>query len=129
MTRRILLSLVLANCFVAGAALAQADRLQLGKNLGGESCRIDSDPVAARSTDIFCGDNVQSVGQLEVNTLNAALPGEAAARREAIRARADAITTTLSVKGQLSCDSGRFLGTGDVLLFVCTMQSTSWPTL
>lgn len=127
MKRRFLFSLLLANCLVAGAASAQTDRLQLGKNLGGENCRIDSDPVAARSTDIFCGDNVQSVGQLEVNMLNAALPGDGTARHEIIRARADAIITTLSVKGQLACDSGQFLGAGDVLLFVCTMQSTSWP--
>jgi CHAT domain-containing protein len=127
MTWRLLSLLVLAHCFAAGAAIAQTDRLQLGKNLGGESCRIDSDPVAARSTDIFCGDNVQSVGQLEVDALNAALPGDAAPRHEAIRARADAISAALSVSGQLSCDFGQFLGGGDVLLFVCTMPSTSWP--
>ena len=127
MTRRLLSFLVLANCLVAGTAFAQADRLQLGKNLGGEICRIDSDPVALRSTDIFCGDNVQSVGRLQVEALNAALPADAVARRQAIRARADSITAMLSISGQLSCDSGQFLADGEVLLFVCTMPSTSWP--
>ena len=127
MTRRILPFLVLANCLVAGTAFAQADRLQLGKNLGGEICRIDGDPVALRSTDIFCGDNVQSVGRLQVEALNVALPADAVARRQAIRARADSITAMLSISGQLSCDSGQFPGDGEVLLFVCTMPSTSWP--
>jgi len=110
MTRRILPFLVLVNCLVAGTAFAQADRLQLGKNLGGEICRIDSDPVALRSTDIFCGDNVQSVGRLQVEALNAALPVEAVARRQAIRARADSITAMLSISGQLTFSTSK-LGT------------------
>ncbi len=127
MIRRFFLFLVIAGGFFPGAALAQADRLQLGKNFGGEACRIDSDPVAARSTDIYCGEAVQSVGQLEVNALNAPLPGDTAARREALRARADTITTAMAVSGQLACDSGQFLGASEAQLFICTMQSTSWP--
>src|SRR5262249_40426056 len=118
MIRRLFLLLAIAGGFFPGAASAQTDRLQLGKNFGGGACRIHSDPVAARSTDIYCGEAVQSVGQLEINTLNAALPGDTAARREALRTRADTITTALAVSGQLACDSGQFLGASEAQLFV-----------
>jgi len=75
--------------------------------------------------------NTQSVGSLQVSTLGAPLPAEAGARRATILARAKTIAGALSASEQLSCDAGQFLsdaGNNDVL-FLCTMQSNSWPRI
>jgi CHAT domain-containing protein len=129
MTKRLLLALLFASSMLGGGASAQPSRLQLGKDLGGEICRAGSDPAEARPTDIFCGDSVQTVGHLEVTTLAASLPSDVARRREAILVRGKTMADAVAVSEQLSCDAGQFLGGGDVLLYLCTMQSTSWPHL
>jgi CHAT domain-containing protein len=126
MMRR-LLALLLFGALLSGPALAQTGGPDLGKSLGNEACRADSDPSAARPTDIFCGDNPKSVGRLATLTVERALPEDLAKRREEIEARAKLMVEGLAVSEQLSCEAGQFLGQGDVLLFLCTMQSTSWP--
>ncbi len=129
MTKRLLAVLTLASLVLGGGARAQTSRLELGKDLGGEVCRLDSDPAQARPADIFCGDGIQRVGRLEVGTLDAVLPADAAGRRAAILARGKTIVAALMVSEQLSCGAGEFLGESDILLYLCTMQSTSWPHL
>src|SRR3954468_20158340 len=102
----------------------------LGQNLSGETCRASSDVTDARPADIFCGDSPQSVGKLQALTLAANLPSERMARRTAIFARARAIGEGLAVSEQLTCGTGQFLGdAGDKVLFLCAMQSNSWPRI
>jgi len=104
---------------------------QLGQSLGGEACHADRVLTDARPVDIFCGNNVESVGSLQFSTLSAPLPADGAARRAAMLARAKTIVGALSVSEQLSCDAGQSLsdaGASDVL-FLCTMQSNSWPRI
>ena len=127
----LLLPLTLMSLLVAGAAVAQSSSsmLQLGKTFGDEVCRADSNPAVSRLTEIFCGENKRSVGQLKVNTLESSLPGDKVQRREVILTHAKRIADALAASEQISCDTGRFLGDSDVLLYLCTMQSTSWPNL
>jgi CHAT domain-containing protein len=118
-------------CGIAGAAQPNTSGPQLGQNLGGEVCHADGVLTQARQVDIFCGANTQSVGSLQVSTLGAPLPAEEGARRATILARAKTIAGALSVSEQLSCDAGQFLSeaaSSDVL-FLCTMQSNSWPRI
>jgi len=128
MRRRFLLLLLLGP-LLGTNALAQSSAPDLGKSLGNETCHADSDPAQARPSDIFCGDNPKSVGRLQTLTLERSLPTELAKRREEIEARAKLLMEGLAVSEQLSCEAGQFLGQGDVLLYLCTMQSTSWPRI
>ncbi|HET7085991.1 MAG TPA: CHAT domain-containing tetratricopeptide repeat protein [Rhizomicrobium sp.] len=122
------LSLTIA---VLGAARAQPapSGPQLGKSLAGEICHADNDPAQARPIEIFCGDSNKSVGRMQITTLEAALPDDVAKRRAMLSARAKPIADALAVSEQLSCDAGAFLGQGEMLLYLCTLQSTSWPRL
>src|SRR5579871_2574442 len=102
----------------------------LGQNLGGEMCHAGSDIADARPADIFCGDGAQSVGRLQGFSLGTNLPADRIALRDAIQARAKAIGEGLSVSEQLTCGAGQFLNeTSDKVLFLCTMQSNSWPRI
>jgi CHAT domain-containing protein len=123
---------VLAITLTANARAAQPEPAgpALGQNLGGEMCRASSDVTDARPADIFCGDGAQSVGRLQAFTLGANLPSALAARRDVISMRAKAIGEGLAVSEQLTCGAGQFLtDTGDKVLFLCTMQSNSWPRI
>ena len=114
----------------AGAAQTGASGPQLGQNLGGEICRADGSLTEARPVEIYCGDNAQSVGNLQVTALGVSLPADATARRSVILARGKAIAGALAVSEQVSCDAGQLLGDADGganVLFLCTLQSTSWP--
>ena len=116
---------------IADAAQPSTSGPQLGQSLGGESCHADGALTEARPVNIFCGSNAQSVGSLQVYSLGAGLPADVAARRAAVLARAKTIAGALSVSEQLSCDAGQFLSdSGDgAVLFLCTMQSNSWPKI
>ena len=124
--------LTLALGGIAGAAQPGASGPQLGQNLGGEVCRADGNLTDARPIAIFCGDDPQSAGQMQSSSLGVSLPAETMAHRAAILARAKAIAAGLSLSEQLSCDGGQFLsdaGGSDTVLFLCTMQSNSWPRI
>jgi len=127
--RRLVLLLLLLGPLVGADAFAQSAAPDLGKSLGNETCRADNDPAQARPSDIFCGDNPKSVGRVQTLTLERTLPDALAQRREEIEARAKLLMEGLAVSEQLSCEAGQFLGQGDVLLYLCTMQSTSWPRI
>ncbi len=118
-------------CGIANAAQPNLSGPQLGQSLGGEACHADGVLSAGRSVEIFCGGNALSVGNLQVFTLNAALPADAVARRAAILARAKTIAGALSIGEQLSCDAGQFLSDagGSDVLFLCAMQINSWPRI
>ena len=134
MNMRQLLSIVALAALILGAnaraAQPESAGPPLGQNLGGEMCRAGSAVTDARSADIFCGDNTQSVGKLQAFTLGANLPSDRMAERSAIFARAKAIGQGLAVSEQLTCGAGQFLSdTSDKVLFLCTMQSNSWPRI
>jgi CHAT domain-containing protein len=115
---------------VAGAAQPGPSGRQLGQNMGGEFCRADGDLTEAKPVDIFCADTTQSVGRLQVTALGTSLPADPVARRAAIFARAKNIASGFLVSEQISCDSGQLLnGAGGSVLFLCTMQSSSWPRI
>ena len=128
MMQRLLLALGLLTATVAGAAAAPSGT-PLGTALGGEACRAGSDVGAARPFEIFCGDNPDSVGRLQVSVLDSGLPADLAARHAEILARGKTIAGAVSAGEQLSCDGGQFLGGGDALLFLCTQQSDNWPKI
>ena len=128
MMNRLLLALVVVGAVCAGTADAQTGP-ELGKTLGGEACRAGSDPVQGRPVEIFCAGNGQSVGQLQVGMREAPFATDAVARRADILAQGRALMATLTLSEQLSCDAGQFAGDSDVLLYLCTMHSTSWPRL
>lgn len=130
--QRIGIAALLALTLDPGARAAQPELSgpPLGQNLGGEMCRASNAVTDARSADIFCGDSQQSVGKLQAFTLGVNLPSDLAARRNIIFARAKAIGEGLAVSEQLSCAAGQFLSeTGEKVLFLCTMQSNSWPRI
>src|SRR3954470_13898616 len=127
--RRLFLLLLLLSPLLGGNAFAQSSAPDLGKSLGNETCRADNDPAQARPSDIFCGDNPKSVGRVQTLTLERTLPDVLVQRREEIEARAKLLMEGLAVSEQLSCEAGQFLAQGDVLLYLCTMQSTSWPRI
>jgi CHAT domain-containing protein len=130
--QRISIAALLAFALDARARAAQPELAgpPLGQNLGGEMCRASSDVTDARPADIFCGDSPQSVGKLQAFTLGTGLPSDPMARRGVIFARAKAIGEGLAVSEQLSCGAGQFLGeTGDKVLFLCAIQSNSWPRI
>src|SRR3954468_542091 len=127
--KRLFFLLLLLSPLLGANAFAQSSAPDLGKSLGNEACRADSDPAQARPSDIFCGDNPKSVGRVQTLTLERTLPDALVQRREEIEARAKLLMEGLAVSEQLSCEAGQFLGQGDVLLYLCTMQSTSWPRL
>jgi len=102
----------------------------LGQNLGGEMCRAGTAITDARPADIFCGPGQQSVGMIQAFALGANFPSDLTARRSIILNRARAIGQSLAVSEQLSCGAGQFLtGTSDKVLFLCTVQSNSWPRI
>ncbi len=114
------------------AQAPQPQGLQLPQNLAGEACRGNGAPSPTRPLDIVCGTSTAAAGRLQITTLGANLPADAAARRAAILARARAIVGGLSVSEQMSCDGGQFLadaGGSDSMLFICTMQANSWPRI
>jgi CHAT domain-containing protein len=131
MMRPFVFALALIASLSGGVAVAQtpSSGLPLGKDLGGEACRAGDDPGAARPTEIYCGEAVQSVGRLEVRALDASLPKEMSVRRQAIAEHAKSLTATLAIHEQLSCDAGQFMGSSDAFLYLCTMQSTGWPRI
>jgi CHAT domain-containing protein len=127
----LLLFLILVSSLVGGAANARSasPELQLGRTLGNEDCHAARNPAEARLAEIFCGESEKRVGRLEVTALDGSLPDDKAQRRDALLMHAKTIAAALVASEQFSCDAGRFLGEGDVLLYLCTMQSTSWPQL
>ena len=129
MTLRTLLVAGFLTSLSVTAAFGQTDPSgpQLGKDTGGSTCRAGGDLTQARPVEIFCGENTQSVGLLQANTLDVDLPADATALRAAILVRGKTIANYLLTSEQLSCDEGRFLGSDDTLLFLCTLQSDRWP--
>jgi CHAT domain-containing protein len=136
MNNRRLLSLIglatLAFAGITAAAELGASGPELGMDLGGEVCRADGSLSDGRPAEIYCGANAQSAGGLRTLTLGASLPADAVARRAIVLSRAKVMAEALSVTEQLSCGPGQSLGgagTGNSVLFLCAMQSTSWPRI
>jgi len=133
--QRLVANLALCALLITGAAKAAApdiSAMQPVQSLGGETCRVDGTVSGARPVEIFCGDNSLSVGRVQVYSLGASLPQEVGARRTALLARATTIADALSISEQLTCDPGQFLtgpGGGETLLFICSIDSNSWPRI
>jgi CHAT domain-containing protein len=136
MMRRHMISVMgIAALLASGSALgatASAPGLPLGQNLAGEACRTDGAPSAAQAVDILCGTGMARAGKLQIAGLGQALPAEAGARRDAVLARAKTVAGGIAIGEQLICDGGQFLGDAggsDSVLFLCTIQSNSWPRI
>ena len=142
MTGSRLLSVLGLAAFVAaaaGSAAPAADSAiparpgaQLGRTLAGETCQLNGGATTTQTADILCGASTDAVGTLQMAPLAAALPQVPAQRRDAILRNARAMQGGLGITGQMSCDAGQALGSaadGDAMLFLCVVQSNSWPRI
>jgi len=112
-----------AIAFASVAALAAPDTSMLGQTLAGESCQLSS------TSDILCGAANDQAGTLRSLQLPSDLPSDAAQRRAAILKAARDLPGGISTADDVSCDSGRWLDSGDTVLLFCTLRSNNWPRL
>lgn len=115
----------------AAESAAGAQGAALGKTLAGETCRLNG-VVGVRPVDILCGTSMEPAGSLQASSAAMDFPADSAARRDAILRSVRAMEGGLGIPGQMTCDAGQALGQpadGNALLFLCSLQSNSWPRI
>ena len=120
MSAKTSLSLLAGVALMAMGAVAfgATDTASLGQSLGGESCRLSNGII-------LCGDNES--GTLRISQLTQDLPGDTAARHDAILSAAHALPGGLATTQDVSCDPAQWVG--DDALFLCTLRSNGWPRI
>lgn len=119
MTKRpqIVFACVLA--FAAGAMLSSAHAAGLGKNLAGESCESAGPLEADQPTAITCDGTTDAVGQATFVQAPADPAARHAALEELVRSQSD----------NLNCSDPQWIGTGSIVLKICTLKSNGWSRI
>jgi CHAT domain-containing protein len=108
-----------------GGCLQQAAAAELGRNFAGELCHIGSAPLPDAPAAISCGDSSAAAGQIWVIAPDQVLAMAANARRDAIIR----LIASESEDETLDCAAAQSIGSGNVLLRICTLRSNGWPRI
>ncbi len=119
-------TLAIVAAALAAAAIARADETpMLGRNLAGETCKMDAAPSLIRNANIVCGESNAAAGTVRM----ASVPQDLATSRERLKALMDGARALRSQDAeQANCDAPQWIGPDNgIALSICTISGNGWP--